>query len=151
MCHHQQTIHTSPRGGACECAAAFSQDMALVVTLDRVGITHQDDRGSIVFYAEGPDHVQHLGQTDPRRQRFVAGFLYDGAIGTGVRKRHSQFDHIGTGRDHAMHEIRRNVRKREAGGNVRNQGFAIACFECSKDSGYAAHEGTSCAGNATVE
>ena len=77
-------------------------------------------------------HLQNVNQANPKRERLVAGFLNDWAIGAGIRKRHAQLNHIGPGSHHSVHELGCDVREREACGDVRDERFAALGFQGCK-------------------
>ena len=123
--HHQHAVHA----GRCRVAHKAAGAMALVVAFHRVGVTHQHHRGGLVALAEGLHHVQHLGHANAQRQRAFTGLLDHRAVGHGVGERHAEFDHVGTGLDHAVHQVGGDVGKREARRDVGDQRLAALGLE----------------------
>ncbi|MCY1548996.1 hypothetical protein D9M68_851440 [compost metagenome] len=113
--------------------------MFLVVAFDRVGVTHQHHRGGGVALAEGFHHRDDLGQANAQRQCAVARALDHRTVGRWVRKRHAEFDDVGTGLDHAVHQIGCDVGIGETGGDEGDQCLAVLRLEVGKGFFDAAH------------
>ena len=74
----------------------------------------------------------------PRASAFLARFLDHRPVGHGIGKRHAQLDDVGPGRNHAVHQLGRDVRKREAGGDVRDERLAAGTSQGIEFGGKAA-------------
>ncbi len=91
--------------------------------LDRIEITHQDDRCFGIAFAELGDGLENISGIDATLQRTFGAFLDDHAIGHRIGKRHAEFDHVGAGLHQRVHAGDRAIQARIAGGDERHQGF----------------------------
>jgi hypothetical protein len=112
--HNQQPVN--PGIGRCldKGATRRSRLVALVEPLDGVCVSHQDHWSGSVLLSENAHHLQNLEQTDASGERLVAGLLDHGAVGARIGKRHPEFQDVGSGGDHSMHQLGRDIDKREA-------------------------------------
>ncbi|MNL44801.1 hypothetical protein D3C87_1673990 [compost metagenome] len=74
------------------------------VDVDRVVITHHDDRRVAVVLAEIAGEVERLCQSLAALQGALAGELDSRAIRHRIGKRHAEFDHVGTGFRQGLHD-----------------------------------------------
>ncbi len=120
--HDQHPVHAGLGRVAHEGVLA----VALVVALHRVGVAHEHHRGLRVALAELAHVAEHLGHAHAQGEGLFPGLLDHRAVGHGVGERNAELDHVGAGLHHAVHQRRRDVREREAGGHVGDEGLAAA-------------------------
>ena len=148
--HHEHAVHAGRGRVVHEGAAGAARLVQLVIAFDRVRIAHQHDRRLVVGRAKCAHHGQHLAQPYAERQRLVAGLLDYGAVGGRVGERHAELDHVGAGLHHAVHQLRRDVGKREARRDVGNQRLAVLRLQRGKAGLNAAHAAPPFATNCTA-
>ena len=94
-----QPVHAGGGGGGAEAGRA--------IAVDRVEVTHQDDRGVAIFSAEGAHHLERAGQRRAGLEPAQPSGLDDRAVGHRVGERHADLDQVGACRRHAPQDRQR--------------------------------------------
>ena len=79
------------------------------------------EQGGVEGRPFGGDAVEEVADAEAAVEGAVEGFLDDGAVGNGVRKREADFDGWAAGRVEAVQKLHGDVERGVAGGDVGQQ------------------------------